>query len=205
MSSWKRDAASGLVVVIPILVTMYILVWLYGQIARVALPVKYTPLGVFLTLVVFVLLVFAVGYLMRTALGSLIENTIDNMANSVPGLRVVYNASKMAAETAISGPADLQTPVKVELWNNARLTAFKTGKTTEDGREILFLPTAPNITSGYVLEMKPEDIIETDESVETALTRVLSGGFGETRQRRGISIEVTEEEDDRGDQSSATD
>lgn len=199
MSSWKRDAASGLVVVLPILITTYILVYLYSKLATVAYPIKVTSdpnlnkaLGVALTIIVFTLIVFSVGYLMRTALGSLVEEAIDNVANSVPVLRVVYNASKMAAETAISGPGDLQKPVKME-WGGARVTAFKTGKMTDDGRELIFMPTAPNITTGFVLEVAPDQLIETDETVEDALTRILSAGFGETEQS-GIRIDVTEED-----------
>jgi uncharacterized membrane protein len=104
------------------------------------------------------------------------------MINHLPGLRVVYNASKMAVETALSGTDELQTPVKVETWDGLRMTAFKTGKQTEDGRDLLFLPTAPNITTGFVVEVHPDEYEETNESVEEALTRVLSAGFGETNE-----------------------
>ena len=57
-----------------------------------------------------------------------------------------------------------------------------TGRTTDDGREILFMPTAPNITTGFVIEAKPDRYTESDESVEEALTRLLSAGFGDTEQ-----------------------
>jgi len=108
---------------------------------------------------------------------------------------VVYNASKMAVETAVSGTEDLQTPVKLEVWDGMRMTAFKTGKTTEDGREVLFLPTAPNITTGYVVEVHPDRYEEIDERVEDALTRILSAGFGETHSAK-TPIPVTEGDDD---------
>jgi uncharacterized membrane protein len=193
MSSWKRDAASGLVVLLPIIVTLYIVHWLYKQIAQVPLPgVDNELYQVALTIVVFTMLVLSVGYMMRTAVGSLVEGAIDGVMNRVPGLRVVYNASKMAAETALSDTTDLQAPVKLETWEGMRMTAFKTGKTTEDGRELLFLPTAPNITTGFVVEMDPSDFEETDETVEDALTRVLSAGFGETSES-GIPIDVQDE------------
>jgi uncharacterized membrane protein len=194
MATWKRDFASGLVVLVPVLVTAYVVAWLYGVVASVTpasvvrpelladlgVSTAYTELvRVAVTLSVFVILVFAVGYLMRTTAGSLVEGVIDDVANRVPGLRVVYNASKMAAETALGGTESLQTPVKLETWNGLRMTAFKTGQRTEDGRVVLFLPTAPNITTGYVIEVEPDRITETDEAVEDALTRILSAGFGD--------------------------
>ncbi|AOW79479.1 hypothetical protein HTSR_0278 [Halodesulfurarchaeum formicicum] len=182
MATWKRDFASGLVVLLPILVTLYVVYWVLSQLGRVAVlsDVLGNPFAsALLTLVVFVLFVFAVGYLMRTALGSILEQYIDQVFNRLPGLRVVYNASKMAVETALTGTEDLQAPVRLEVWEGMRMTAFKTGKHTQDGRDILFLPTAPNITTGYVIEVEPERYEAVDESVEEALTRVLSAGFGE--------------------------
>ena len=212
--AWKRDAASGLVVLLPILVTLWVVTWLYRAIANVPFLQTVIDPGLFggdaalaelarvvLTLLVFGALVFSIGYLMRTALGTILEEAIDDFMNQVPGLRVIYNASKMAVETTLSGASELQTPVKVEIWQGMRLTAFKTGKRTEDGREVLFMPTAPNITTGFVMEVEPADLIETDESVEDALTRILSAGFGESR-RDGIPIDVLEDlEGPRGEQS----
>ncbi len=197
MSTWKRDMASGLVVLVPIIITVWVVYWLFRFIANLPLTqsIEDPTLRVFITLVVFVLLVFAVGYLMRTAIGSLVESAIDNAMNRVPGLRVVYNASKMAVETALTGASDLQTPVKVNAWENIRMTAFKTGREAPDGRKILFLPTAPNITSGFVIEVEEEDVIETDDTVEEALTRILSAGFGERDENpAGIPINVVEEQ-----------
>ena len=195
MSAWKRDAASGLVVLVPLLTSAYVVIWLYRLIANLPFleqAIDSPQLRVLLTLVVFSLLVLGIGYLMRTAFGTIVENAIDNAMNRVPVLRVVYNASKMAVETALSGTSDLQTPVKVTPWNDQlRMTAFKTGRRTEDGRHILFLPTAPNITSGFVIELEEDDFVEIDETVEEALTRILSAGFGEKRNdNAGVPIEV---------------
>jgi uncharacterized membrane protein len=196
-SSWKRDIASGLVVLVPLLVTAYVVAFIYRAIAN--LPFLETTLEglpvvvrVLVTLMLFGLLVLAVGYLMRTTVGDLLERALDDLMNHLPGLRVVYNASKMAVETAVAGPDELQTPVKLETWEGMRMTAFKTGKSTDDGRDVLFLPTAPNITTGYVVEVEPERYTEVDESVEDALTRILSAGFGENEDR-SVQIDVTEE------------
>ncbi len=197
MSSWKRDTARGLIVVFPILVTAYIIAWLYTQLARVPSPLPQevygSPflaelLGVLVLLVVVSLLVLSVGYLMRTALGDLMEEGIDGLVNRLPGLRVVYNASKMAVETAVSGTEELQAPVKLEVWDGLRMTAFKTGKRTEDGRDVLFLPTAPNITTGFVIEVPPDRYEETNERVEDALTRILSAGFGESNEQSLVDV-----------------
>jgi len=217
-ATWKRDFASGLIILLPVLVTVYVLAYLYGILAAmpfasvidsqtlVALnvPKDYPYMGQLLTFVrvvttlaVFVLLVFSVGYLMRTAFGDVVEQALDDVMNQVPGLRVVYNASKMAVETAVSGADELQTPVKLEVWDGLQMTAFKTGQQTDDGRDVLFLPTAPNITTGFVIEVWPEEYEETDERVEDALTRILSAGFGDAEEnQRQVPAGLVEAEDD---------
>lgn len=201
MDSWKRDFASGLIVVLPVLVLVFALQWLYGQLLKLPLPeIQNTGLDpavveliqVLLTLVLFVVITLAVGYLMRTTAGRIAEGALDDLINRVPILRVIYNASKLAVETAVTGTGELQKPVKLELWEGARLTAFKTGKSTDDGRDVLFMPTAPNITTGFVIEVDPTDYTETDEKVEEALTRILSAGFGETSEE-GVPIDVVDE------------
>jgi len=214
-SSWKRDFASGLIILLPFLVTTYVIVYLYGILAsasgiipaidRELLITLGVPAGaatpaavefarVSLALVLFVLVVFSVGYLMRTAFGDFVEQSLDDAMNHVPGLRVVYNASKMAVETALSGTDELQKPVKLEVWDGMRMTAFKTGQTTDDGRDVLFLPTAPNITTGYVIEVESHQYEETDERVEDALTRILSAGFGD-RKDAPQTIPIPTEDD----------
>ncbi|ELY96684.1 hypothetical protein C482_14956 [Natrialba chahannaoensis JCM 10990] len=209
MASWKRDFASGLIVLGPVLITLYVIYWLYGLIAGITPGIILEAealepviggeqtreqlaqfLRVVVALTVLIILTFSVGYLMRTTVGSLVERLVDNVANRVPVMRVVYNASKMAAETAFGTQDSLQTPVKLEVWDGLRMTAFKTGKVTEDGREVLFLPTSPNITTGFVIEVRSERITELDEDVEDALTRVLSAGFGDADRTRGMDAGV---------------
>ncbi|AZH24278.1 DUF502 domain-containing protein [Haloplanus aerogenes] len=191
MSSWRRDVASGLVVLVPILVILFVLNWLYSQVADLPIVDTLPPYyGVPVALVVFAMLVLSVGYLMRTTVGRLFETGLDSAMNRVPLIRILYNASKLAVETALTGTEDLQKPVRLETWPGIRMTAFKTGQTTADGQEVLFMPTAPNITTGFVIEVDPDRIEETGESVEEALTRILSAGFAE--DERGIEIAVEE-------------
>ena len=203
MSTWKRDFASGLILLVPLLVVLVVLRWIYRYVASVPLigTIELVDLGVppslvpiartIIALTVFTTVVLAAGYFMRTTLGRVAEEQIDDFMNRLPALRVVYNASKLAVETALSGTEDLQAPVYLETWAGIRMTAFKTGKRTRDGKAVLFMPTAPNITSGFVIEVEPERIEHTGETTEEALTRILSAGFAESPHQ----IPVEDEED----------
>lgn len=202
MSSWKRDVASGLVVLLPLGILLFVLNYLYERVTALPLissldfiglgvPESLVPVArIVVALVLIATLILAVGYLMRTTAGRLFESALDGAINRMPGLRVVYNATKLAVETALSGTDDLQEPVRLETWPGIRMTAFKTGKKTQDGRIVLFLPTAPNITTGYVIEVDEDRIEETGERVEEALTRVLSAGFAESAHQ--IPVEEAE-------------
>ena len=202
MSTWKRDIASGLVVILPLGVLFFVIHWLYVRIVglplisnldltQLGIPTELVPMArIFVALALILTLILAVGYLMRTTAGSVFEAVLDDTINRVPVLRVVYNASKLAVETALSGTDDLQEPVRLEVWPGIRMTAFRTGKKTRDGKIVLFMPTAPNITTGFVMEVEEERVEDTGERVEEALTRVLSAGFAESAHQ----IPVEEEE-----------
>lgn len=181
MPSLRRDIASGLVVVAPIALLLIVIRYIFVFIAELPLVAIIEPpvLRVATVIVVFVLAVSLVGYAMRSAVGVLIADLITWGINQVPLLRVVYNASHLAVETAIGGTRRGVKPVKVESWEGLRVNAFDTGNRADDGRVICFFPTAPNITTGYVIEVEEEDLIRTGESIESALMRIISAGFGD--------------------------
>jgi uncharacterized membrane protein len=193
MIAWKRNIASGLVVLVPLALTYYVIKWAYilvSQITFISVGGIFQGNGIVtelfqvgLTIIVLILVTFVVGYVMRTTMGELFGGKIDDLVNFVPGLRIVYNAAKMAVETTVSEDGTLQAPVKVTVWPGMKMTAFKTGNKTEDGKDILFMPTSPNITTGFVIEMDPDGYEDSEESVEESLARVLSAGFGVRKQK----------------------
>lgn len=209
MASWKRVFASGLILIGPILVTLYAVYRVYAIVAgitpmimfdagRLSGLIAHEPtrmlvaraLRIVVLVSVFVLVTVAIGMLTRTTIGDVFARSVDGIANQVPGLRVIYNASKVAAETTFGEEQALQEPVRITSWDGTTMTAFKTGHTTTDGRLVLFIPTAPNVTSGFVVEAEPDRVTETGEPVEEALARILSGGFGDTGRSNGTSPTV---------------
>lgn len=181
MASLRRDIASGLIVVIPLAVILLALQYLIRVIAGLPLVSAIEPplARVPAVLVVFVAMAIATGYAMRSAVGVLIADLIGDAINHVPVLRVVYNASHIALETALNGEEGRIDAVKIRSWDGLWVTTFDTGHRTDDGRVLCFFPTSPNITTGYVIEVEESDLRRSDESVERALMRVLSAGYGD--------------------------
>lgn len=189
--SFRRDAASGLVVLVPLLVTAYVVVWLFDLVAGAPLVGRLAPLvpvlgpafpalsRVLLALGFLLALLVVVSWIMRTALGAYAESRLDASINQVPGFRVVYNASKIAMQTTVNDDVDVSRPAKLYLWDDARLTAFRTGREAPDGRTTVFVPASPVIFTGFLIEVDEERVHDWDESAEDALIRVISAGFAE--------------------------
>ncbi|RKD89095.1 DUF502 domain-containing protein [Halopiger aswanensis] len=212
MASWKRDFSRGLIVLAPILVIGYLCYVLYGFVdgftpdllvpewfleTLIANEMVRTRLTALLRVAVsgslLLGLLYATGLVARTALGAVVERAIDTSANALPGVRVVYNASKTAAETAVNEQTELRQPVKLEVWDDVWMTAFKTGRSADDGQGLYFVPTSPNVTSGFLVEADPDEVEQLDEPFERALGRVISGGFGngsEVGRDDSVSIDV---------------
>lgn len=192
----KAPAASGLIVLLPLFAVYLVIEWLFGKINQIPgiesitvnslLGVEFGQTVTYyasqtyrlaVLLILGTLAVTAAGKIVNTKQGFKIERILDSLFGRVPFLGSVYNITKVTTETVLGSAEDFSQPVKIE-YNGFRFSGFKTGNKAEDGREIVFVPTAPNITSGAVIEVDEERIEESDESAEEALTRVLSAGFG---------------------------
>ncbi|GEM_PF-3439690 len=185
----KAPAISGLIAVLPIFAVSLVVLWLFNQINNIPGTELLNLTGFYIidqTIKLGVILTFSaaiitgVGRLVRTPHGFKAEKAVDNIFDHLPFLGAIYNLVKITTETVLTGAEDLSEPIKVD-FNGLRVTAFKTGNKSSDGRPIIFLPTAPNITTGLVIEIEPNKIVETEENAEEALTRTLSAGFGQKK------------------------
>ncbi|MFO7793808.1 MAG: DUF502 domain-containing protein [Candidatus Nanohaloarchaea archaeon] len=181
----KRSFIAGLIVTVPVASVIILLDWLFSTASSV-IPsglfrfTQYSTanqvIGLVIVSFISIFLVIILGFVFKSYLGRKAEEKIDILFEKVPVIGTVYSMAKSTSREVFDGSEKFKKPVKVQT-GNIRRTAFKTGQTS-DGREVLFMPTSPNITSGFVIEVEPENIIETDESTEEALERLLSAGFG---------------------------
>ncbi len=190
-SNPKPPAISGTIVLLPLAVAAYVLYWLFTKIDLIpgvalfdvtTVPVLNTLIKTAAGLAVLFVIVVAVGRFVRTDIGYRVERALDHAMEEIPILGFIYSLTKVTTDTVLTGTEDFQSPVKLE-FQGVRITGFKTGNTTADGRPIIFIPTSPNITTGFVLEVDPDDIIGTDQTVEEALKGVLSAGLASSDGR----------------------
>lgn len=183
----KQPAMAGLIVVLPVAVVLLLVNWLFDKISQIPGNQYFNPTDVYyinqsfklaILLTVSAVFVTGVGRIVRTEKGFQLEKMLDSLFDAIPFIGSVYNMTKVTTETVMGGAEDFSRPVKIK-HGGFRLTGFKTGNQTQDGRDIVFMPTAPNITSGLVLELEEDKIEDANETAEEALTRILSAGFGE--------------------------
>ena len=190
----KRLFLTGLAAIIPIGLTVYILFFLIrllgGMIKVIPSPYqleKVLPVPVFvIDLVVLVLLIFAVGLLVRSYIGKKIVAWGEVILDKIPVVRTVYVASKQLTHAMFSDDdTSFQRVVLIEyprkgLYCLCFVTGTSKGEIQEKTASHLinvFVPTTPNPTSGFLLMVPREDVINLDMTVDEAFALIVSGGI----------------------------
>jgi uncharacterized membrane protein len=191
----KNIFLTGLVVVVPIGVTIYILIFLIQIMDGVlaVIPKRFHPeailgfhvpgLGVIFTFI----LIMVVGLMTRSWLGGKIVGVGEKLLNRIPVVRSIYQATKQLVDAIFTphGRGKFRKVVFIEfpregLYTVAFVTSMaKVGLQDEAGAELVnvFVPTAPNPTSGYFLMVPESELIPADMTVEEAFKLVVSGGL----------------------------
>ena len=200
----RANFLTGLVVVAPVGLTVYIVWTAIGIIDSWVLPLipeTYQPatyIGVNIHgfgLVIFLIFVIIVGYFAKGLIGRWVLRLGESAVSRMPIVRSVYRGLKQIAE-AVVNQSDrsfdkvclIEYPRK-GLWAIAFYSNEAQGeirsRTTSHGNVIsVFLPTTPNPTSGFLLFVPEQDVIYLDMSVEDAAKLVISAGLVYPKEER---------------------
>ena len=135
--------------------------------------------------IVVLLLVMLLGFVSQYVFGKFFLSLIERFVQSLPGIGAVYNSVKQIVTTFGSGRKTLFNQVVLVQFPRAGCwtLGFLTNKTqgepqTRAGAELwtVFVPTTPNPTSGFVLMLPRQEIVELDMHVGDAMKMILSGG-----------------------------
>jgi len=190
----KNYFITGLLVILPIFITAYVIWHLIKAMDAVLkfIPAKYLPEtytniyipGVGLILVV--ILIFIVGILTRNIAGRTVLQFWDNLVDRIPLARILYSSVKQLLQAFFfQNSGSFQ---RVALIEYPRRGIYVLGFITGESRgEIqvktnkkminVFVPTTPNPTSGFYVLVPEEDLILLDMSVEDAFKLLISGGI----------------------------
>jgi uncharacterized membrane protein len=184
--SFKKYFITGLLVIIPIWATYYVLSGLLGVIDNMLgdlpgylLGLKFPGLGI-ITLVLFVLLV---GILSANYIGKNVVRYSETLMQRVPLVRGVYSTMKKIMDTfsmkqSFHGVALVEYPRK-----GCYSVGFMTGEVRGEsmgleGRLItVFVPTTPNPTAGFLLILPEAEVNRLDMTVEQGMKFIVSIGL----------------------------
>jgi uncharacterized membrane protein len=193
MGNLRRYLIAGLLVWLPIVVTVLILKFLIDVVDRtlLLLPAMAQPeiligfrvpgLGFLLSGAVLLL----TGMVVTNLLGRNMVKVWEGLLARIPVVRAIYSASKQLTETLFSGSGkSFRKVVLVRyphpgMWTLAFLTGDGLAEAKrKTGRDLVnvFVPTTPNPTSGFFLMVPREDMIELDMPVDVGIKLILSAG-----------------------------
>ena len=198
----RRYLFEGLAVIGPIGLSVWVLAWLFRRLDRILGQYVDPVLGRSapgVGLLVLVLLLVVTGWATERALGGRLVASWESLMNRVPLVRQVYRGSRRILKTMLGEDRTAFEEVVAFEWPDDRRWAigFVTGSapdevkaTLGDDAVTIYLPTAPNPASGYLVMMSRGDLIPLDVTVEEAFTFVLSVGSVSVRGAtsvRGVS------------------
>jgi uncharacterized membrane protein len=189
----RRYLVAGLLVWLPVGVTILVFGVLLDLMDQVLLliPQAYRPetllgfripgLGAVLALVV----LFTTGVLVANLLGRQLVFWYEGLLARIPLVRSVYGGVKNFAAVLLSDTG--KSFKKVLLIEYPRKGIYRVALQTSDtvaeiaavtGKDVItvFVPTTPNATSGFLVFMPREDVVELTMSVEDAMKMIVSLG-----------------------------
>ncbi len=185
----KARMISGVLVLGPLVITLFILKFIFSALTAFILPVLRPMLEgfpeyvlVIIATIAALLLIYLVGQFTTHFLGRRFIQMGENLMMKLPIVKSVYSASRQVMDTfSNSTKAAFSATVLIPFPHAGSLAiGFVTGTILNpEGRKLyrIFVATTPNPTSGFLLLLPEEDVTFTDISVEDGIKMVVSGGM----------------------------
>lgn len=204
----KNIFLTGLAVIVPVGLTLYILVFLISMMDGLLtfIPQKYHPTALIgfhipgLGIIITILLIFICGLMTKSIIGRKVVLYGEGLLDRIPIVRSIHMAIKKIVDSMVLyRNRSFKKVVLVEFPRKGTyIIAFVTGEPAHEvhaktGQRCIsvYVPTTPNPTSGYFIMFPEHEVVNLDMSVEDAFTLIISGGIvtpPEQLKREQLSI-----------------
>ncbi len=190
ISSLRNFFITGIVVLIPIGITLYLTLFFINVSSKLVPkeinPNHYLPFSIpGLEIVLSIFFITIIGWLSLSFIGKRFLKIVNELFKKIPILRTIYSAVGQMTESFTNNKGNQKK--RVVLVEYPRKGSWAVGFATKDNRgEItrktkeklvnVFVPTTPNPTSGFLLMFKKSEIIYLDMSFEQASKFIVSAG-----------------------------
>jgi len=205
MKRIKSLFATGLITVLPVLITINIMSWIFKFLNNylsqnifvkemISYLLKYEFYSKFTTqilvyliaLIIIILTIIITGLAMRNVIGKKIAKKIDQLFSNIPLVKPIYTTILQIRHLMFT--SNTKAYQKVVMIEYPRKGIYSLGfltnrenKLFEDilgGKKLLniFIPTSPNPTSGMFIMVEADTVKELDIKIEDAVKLIISGG-----------------------------
>lgn len=190
MRVFKKYFITGLLIWVPLVITLWVLTLLVGTL-EAFVPNFLSAQSLFglnipgFRVVLVVVVVWLTGLLAANLIGRTVLERWEMLLGRIPLVRSIYHSVKQVSDTVLApnGQAFRQAVLVQYPRQGCWTIAFLTGAPGDDvavhlpGEHIsVYVPTTPNPTSGFFLMLPRDQVVALNMSVDTALKYIVSMG-----------------------------
>ena len=204
-AQWRGNFVTGLVIILPAVISIALIVWLFGSVAnvtdallfflkyflspdRIYVNGKSGPMFWYWSLLAFALammLISILGRVARNYIGKQLIQATEALILRVPLMNKVYSTIKQVNEAFSTGKKSaFKTVVLIQfprqgIYTIGFITSEQNAEVQAKTREkivCVFVPTTPNPTSGWLALVPEKDVIRLQMSVADAIKFIISLG-----------------------------
>lgn len=195
----RKRLIAGALVLLPVYITFYVLKFIFTFAGGTMVPVVkkllmqsawvqlkipdsiLTPLMFLLGLIMAFMVLYFAGAFATNFFGRRIIKFAEGIVDRTPLVKTIYNTTKQFVHTAaLPGTSTFRRVVMLDFFKSGyKVIGFVTGSLVDkegNKRISVFVPTAPNPASGFVLLINENEIQETHLTVEEGIKIIFSGG-----------------------------
>ncbi len=199
----RKSFISGLLVLLPVWLTIFIILILFKWISSLSMPILSPFLKLFtsdsqwvevlakiasffLTLII----IFFVGFFTNIWFGKKLYDFFENLFVKIPLIGTIYSGLKKLFSFFAKSDDTTKNFQKVIFvpfpTKDSYCVAFSTGEKIINGQKYIstFMPSTPNPTTGFLILVREEDVIEADYTVEEAIQYIISAGIVQSEQKQ---------------------
>ena len=197
---FKKFFVRGLVTIIPLGVTWWILSFLLRKLVQLGLPLiqilsrnisEETPglakllllpwFDNFLAAAIVVTGIYVLGWATSRVVGGQVLNLMDLIIEKLPLAKSIYGSVKKLIGVLQTKPENVERVVLIDFPNTEMkavglVTQTLVDKHTGEQLAAVYVPTTPNPTNGYLEIVPLELLVTTDWTMEEAMNFIISGG-----------------------------
>jgi len=193
LSRLRNYFIAGIVVLIPIGITIYITLFIISISSKILPneinPNHYLPYNIpGLEIIISLFLITLIGWLSLSFLGKKLLDLFNMILKKIPILRTIYSAIGQMTETFTKNDNSKKNVVLIEYprkgcWAVGFATKDNSGEISSKTNKKLvnvFVPTTPNPTSGFLIMFPKDEMIYLDMTFEEASKFIVSAGTSDT-------------------------